>query len=667
MMDYYQNQGQKQVQKQSKQVKTLNTNVVLYLGELPPDIDQYELHQFIMSQGKFNVESLVVKPTKENKAYAYVKFKSKSEMEKARKALHLKTLNDYVIKAEPFRPKDALKKGENVEGKESGQNQTNLFIKNLPSTTTPKELYDLFSKYGNIISIKLKQNKKGECLGYGYVNYESEKSAEEALNNLNDKDFNGKNLYVSIFESKKERKSEEKEKFPLILVKQIPESLKSEKKLEELFSRYGQISFCGMVSGGVSKEAEERGNNPNSDNINITSESKVGVVLFVRKEDAAAAVDALNTKVLDDSHTEILLSLAPINKETIEKLWKAKQESYKNKYEGCNLVVKNLPKEVTERNLFEICKQFGDVAGARIATEGKMKEVRNAEGMVLDKEFLYESKGYGFVLFRNPEDAKAAKEGLNNQKIKFKDMTLSLVVEYYDYSKGEKAKMRGPKPVNKIPYSQNFNKPYRKQNFNSRGRGGAHTGNRGAETGENVVINNRTVINPKNAKGNMNQMHPHMIPQQGNTMNQANPFANPNMFMQMGNQMIPNNQNNVNNQLNPQINQINSQMSQINPFGFGMKPTQDTEFINNVLRILKNPNNEEKTEQLGETIFYYLINFIAKYNLNTSEGRFDDPTLCSKLTGMFLSIDEKDLLEILSNNEILIITIKDVVNVSLND
>ena len=72
MMNYYQGP------KPSKQSKTLNTNLVLYLGELPPDVDQYELHQFIMSQGKFNVESLNVKPTKENKSFAYVKFKTKS-------------------------------------------------------------------------------------------------------------------------------------------------------------------------------------------------------------------------------------------------------------------------------------------------------------------------------------------------------------------------------------------------------------------------------------------------------------------------------------------------------------------------------------------------------------------------------------------------------------
>lgn len=76
MLNYYQDQNTPT--KPQKQ-KALNTNVVLYIGELPQDVDQYELHQFIMTFGKFTIESLIVKPTKENKSFAYVKFKTKSE------------------------------------------------------------------------------------------------------------------------------------------------------------------------------------------------------------------------------------------------------------------------------------------------------------------------------------------------------------------------------------------------------------------------------------------------------------------------------------------------------------------------------------------------------------------------------------------------------------
>jgi RNA recognition motif-containing protein len=98
-------------------------------------------------------------------------------------------------------------------------------------------------------------------------------------------------------------------------------------------------------------------------------------------------------------------------------LWKAKQEKFKTKYEGCNLVIKNIPKELEERSLFEIFKQFGDVSSARISTEPKFKEIKNENGEVIDKEFVYESKGYGFVLFRNIEDAKNVNKFLFRQKL----------------------------------------------------------------------------------------------------------------------------------------------------------------------------------------------------------------------------------------------------------
>ncbi len=120
----------------------------------------------------------------------------------------------------------------------------------------------------------------------------------------------------------------------------------------------------------------------------------------------------------------------------------------------------------------------------------------------------------------------------------------------------------------------------------------------------------------------------------------------------------------MNPHMTQQMNQINSQMSQINPFGAQNTPnSQNAELMKQIGQVLKNPNEAEKTEQLGEIIFYHLLMFISKFNLNTSEGKYDDPTLCSKLTGMFLSIEEKDLLEIIPNNDILVLTVKDVVKV----
>lgn len=94
----------------------------------------------------------------------------------------------------------------------------------------------------------------------------------------------------------------------------------------------------------------------------------------------------------------------------VEALKKSKKEALKNKFEGCNLVVKNIPKELTETELFELFKKFGDIASARLLyDEGNFKDIKNEAGEVLDKVFVYESKGCGFVLFRNSEAAAKVK------------------------------------------------------------------------------------------------------------------------------------------------------------------------------------------------------------------------------------------------------------------
>ena len=89
----------------------------------------------------------------------------------------------------------------------------------------------------------------------------------------------------------------------------------------------------------------------------------------------------------------------------MEKLSKAKKDDFKQKYEGCNLVVKNLTKEIKDKCLYQMFRSYGDIKTARIATEGVMKDKMDDNGNIIDKEFIYESKGFGYVLFKNPKDA----------------------------------------------------------------------------------------------------------------------------------------------------------------------------------------------------------------------------------------------------------------------
>ena len=61
-------------------------------------------------------------------------------------------------------------------------NTANIFIKGI-GETKPREVYEAFSKFGEIISTKICEDEEGNLLGYGYINYYSLESAEKAIKN----------------------------------------------------------------------------------------------------------------------------------------------------------------------------------------------------------------------------------------------------------------------------------------------------------------------------------------------------------------------------------------------------------------------------------------------------------------------------------------------------
>ena len=82
--------------------------------------------------------------------------------------------------------------------------------------------------------------------------------------------------------------------------------------------------------------------------------------------------------------------------------------------------------------------------------------------------------------------------------------------------------------------------------------------------------------------------------------------------------------------------------------------------VGKVKEILKIENTDDRTEALGETLFYFLLKFIPQYKLNITEGKCTDTTLCSKLTGILIRTDVNNLLEIISNTFRLYNSLKDV-------
>eukprot|EP00122_Pirum_gemmata_P011798 Pgem_evm1s10936 len=73
-----------------------------------------------------------------------------------------------------------------------------LFVYNLPSQTEDNLIYNLFSPFGNVISVKVVRDENGNCKGFGFVNMSNYEQAQMAVSSLDGYVLSDKALQVSF-------------------------------------------------------------------------------------------------------------------------------------------------------------------------------------------------------------------------------------------------------------------------------------------------------------------------------------------------------------------------------------------------------------------------------------------------------------------------------------
>lgn len=74
---------------------------------------------------------------------------------------------------------------------------TRLYVGNLPSGMTEYKLQALFSRLGKVDSVTIPPNPEGKENHFAYVDMDSEKDAEEVLNNLQGQEIEGRELMLN--------------------------------------------------------------------------------------------------------------------------------------------------------------------------------------------------------------------------------------------------------------------------------------------------------------------------------------------------------------------------------------------------------------------------------------------------------------------------------------
>ena len=79
-----------------------------------------------------------------------------------------------------------------------------LYVGNIPYAVKEEELKEIFQEIGTVTSIKIITDKyTGRSKGFGFIEMENDEQEEAAVNELNRKEVNERNLVVAKAHSKK--------------------------------------------------------------------------------------------------------------------------------------------------------------------------------------------------------------------------------------------------------------------------------------------------------------------------------------------------------------------------------------------------------------------------------------------------------------------------------
>ncbi|KAL0221567.1 hypothetical protein RCL1_001421 [Eukaryota sp. TZLM3-RCL] len=372
--------GRSLPRKARKSMSTSSQSV--YVGELPLSITETDLRSVFSEVGEISSVRIVSYPERPS-AHAYVNFKTQESANHA-----VDHFNGYQFDGKPCRVA--------VSNPMIRKNRAaTIYIKGLPKTLTLKQLYDLFSCYGNIIVAKIASNgDTNESLGLGYVQFENEQDAKRALNCTCITLENGEQHSIIVESFKPRTKKSEDEVPNTIFIKNLDPSV-TEEELREVCRPFGTISSYALKvspKGGL-KYAMVAFDDTLEDGTHNESENK--------------AIEMLNNSTILKTTTKIIAKLFISRKARTERLM-AMEERVKGK---C-LWVGNLPLKFAEQQLRVLFQHFGDIEKCSL---------RSIKPGQLNR--------HGFVLFKTSEAATAAIQALNGQVIT--DLTAPLSICYW--------------------------------------------------------------------------------------------------------------------------------------------------------------------------------------------------------------------------------------------
>ncbi|XP_031722487.1 polyadenylate-binding protein 1A-like [Anarrhichthys ocellatus] len=258
----------------------------IFIKNLDKSIDNKALYDTFSAFGNI-LSCKVVCDENGSKGYGFVHFETQEAAERAIEKMNGMLLNDRKVFVGRFKSRKEREAELGARAKEF----TNVYVKNFGEDIDEEKLRDVFSKYGNAMSIRVMSDDGGKSRGFGFVSFERHEDAQKAVDELNGKEFNGKLIYVGRAQKKVERQTELKRKFEQmkqdrmtryqgvnLYVKNLDDGIDDE-RLRKEFTPFGTITSAKvMMEGGRSKG--------------------FGFVCFSSPEEATKAVTEMNGRIV---------------------------------------------------------------------------------------------------------------------------------------------------------------------------------------------------------------------------------------------------------------------------------------------------------------------------------------------------------------------------------
>jgi len=260
----------------------------IFIKNLDESIDNKALHDTFAAFGDILSCKVGTDETGKSRGFAFVHYSTGEAADAAISAVNGMLLNDKKV----FVGHHVGKKERQSKVEEQRAQFTNIFVKNVDLEASEQEFEDLFKAYGDIVSAALSKEDDGSSKGFGFVNFVSHEAAKKATDELNDKDFKGKKLYVGRAQKRTERddelrrsheekrmENEAKSAGVNLYIKNLDDEWDDE-RLRTEFDAFGTITSCKVMK------------DENSTSRNF------GFVCYSTPDEATKAVQEMNGKMI---------------------------------------------------------------------------------------------------------------------------------------------------------------------------------------------------------------------------------------------------------------------------------------------------------------------------------------------------------------------------------